>query len=237
MRIIKKILIVDADVHIHKILAYRLSILGYLSLHATDGEEAIVIFKEQLPDLIILDIMISKIDGFGVCQQIRQLSSVPIIILTGLASLADKIAGLEIGADDYIVKPFAIKELEARIKAILRRCSYATMNKLDSVDDIICIGEFILDFNKRHIYKNHQKIQLTNIEFCLLELLMRNAGQPISRSIILQEVWGYGSTKFLPTRVVDVHIYNIRSKLETNIRNPEYILTIRNMGYLFQKPF
>nr|YP_009370200.1 transcription regulatory protein ompR [Bulboplastis apyrenoidosa]ARO90689.1 transcription regulatory protein ompR [Bulboplastis apyrenoidosa] len=230
----KKILIVDEDLFIHKILEYRLSRLGYYILHAFNGQEALVIFKQDEPDLIILDIIIAQIDGFGVCQKIRDISSIPIIILTGLNSLEDKIAGFEIGADDYITKPFSIKELEVRIRALMRRSYNIYMKNSFLTNEIINIGQVTLDCQKRQVSKKNNKIKLTNIECSILKLLMNQANEVVSRHIILHEVWGNKYEKLVETRVIDVHISKIRSKIENDINNPEFILTARGIGYIFR---
>nr|YP_010338768.1 regulatory component of sensory transduction system [Glaucosphaera vacuolata]UNJ18718.1 regulatory component of sensory transduction system [Glaucosphaera vacuolata] len=230
-----KILIVDDEASMRRLLEYRLSIIGYDVISASDGEEALKIFKKEKPNLIILDIMIPKLDGFGVCQSIRKEADVPIIMLTGLTDIVDKIACLELGADDYIVKPFSPKELEARIRAILRRCNPVSTNKKIITSGIINIGFLKIDINKRQVYKNNERVRLTGIEFCLLELLIRRAGEAFSRATILQEVWGYTPERHLDTRVVDVHISRLRAKLEDDPGNPDLILTARGTGYLFQK--
>jgi OmpR family response regulator RpaB len=231
----EKILVVDDEVSIRRILETRLSMIGYAVVTAGDGEEALDIYKKEQPNLIILDIMMPKLDGYGVCQEIRKESDIPIIMLTALGDVADRITGLELGADDYVIKPFSPKELEARIKAILRRVDKISWNTLHTASGIISMGGIRIDTNRRQVYKQNEKIRLTGMEFSLLELLMSKSGEAFSRAAILQEVWGYTPERHVDTRVVDVHISRLRSKLEEDPSNPDLILTARGTGYLFQK--
>lgn len=231
----EKILVVDDEVSIRRILETRLSIVGYNVVTAADGEEALFVYRKELPNLIILDIMMPKLDGYGVCQEIRKESEIPIIMLTALSDITDKITGLELGADDYIVKPFSPKELEARVKSILRRVEKLPVNQLSNNFGVLSIGNIKIDSNRRQVYKHNEKIRLTGMEFSLLELLISKSGEPFSRASILQEVWGYTPERHVDTRVVDVHISRLRSKLEEDPSNPDLILTARGIGYLFQK--
>nr|ARO91009.1 transcription regulatory protein ompR [Corynoplastis japonica] len=231
----KKILVVDDEASMRRLLEYRLSIIGYNVISASDGEEALYMFRQEHPSLIVLDIMIPKLDGFGVCQELRKESDIPIIILTGLGDIVDRITGLELGADDYLVKPFSPKELEARIKSLLRRFEKVKLNSSTSDSGINKIGFLTIDTNRRQVYKNNEKVKLTGIEFCLLELLISRAGDPFSRAVILQKVWGYTPERHIDTRVVDVHISRLRAKLEDDPSNPDLILTARGTGYLFQR--
>lgn len=231
----EKILVVDDEINIRRILETRLSIMGYEVITAADGEEALFLYRKEMPNLIILDIMMPKLDGYGVCQEIRKESEIPIIMLTALNDVTDKITGLELGADDYIVKPFSPKELEARVKSILRRVDKLPNVPLNNNLGILSIGNIKIDSNRRQVYKHNEKIRLTGMEFSLLELLISKSGEPFSRSSILQEVWGYTPERHVDTRVVDVHISRLRSKLEEDPSNPDLILTARGIGYLFQK--
>lgn len=231
----EKILIVDDEISIRRILETRLSMIGYDVVSASDGEEALQIFKKEYPTLVVLDVMMPKLDGYGVCQELRKESDVPIIILTALGDVSDRITGLELGADDYVVKPFSPKELEARIRSVLRRIEKVTANSSIPSSGIINIGFLKIDTNKRQVYKNHARVRLTGMEFSLLELLISKAGEAFSRSSILQEVWGYTPERHVDTRVVDVHISRLRAKLEDDPSNPDLILTARGTGYLFQK--
>nr|QOS04512.1 regulatory component of sensory transduction system [Sarcopeltis skottsbergii] len=209
--------------------------IGYEVISASDGEEALNIFRTEYPNLIVLDIMMPKLDGYGVCQELRKESDVPIIMLTALGDVSDRITGLELGADDYIVKPFSPKELEARIRAVLRRVEKLTVSAHIPSSGIIHIGFLKVDTNKKQVYKNNERVRLTGMEFSLLELLVSRAGDPFSRAAILKEVWGYTPERHVDTRVVDVHISRLRAKLEDDPSNPDLILTARGTGYLFQK--
>lgn len=231
----EKILVVDDEISIRRILETRLSMLGYAVVTAADGEEALLAYKKESPNLIISDIMMPKLDGYGVCQEIRKESAIPIIMLTALGDVADRITGLELGADDYVIKPFSPKELEARIKAILRRVQKLALQTATLTSGILSMGGIRIDTNRRQVYKQTEKIKLTGMEFSLLELLMSKSGEAFSRSAILQEVWGYTPERHVDTRVVDVHISRLRSKLEDDPSNPDLILTARGTGYLFQK--
>jgi OmpR family response regulator RpaB len=178
--------------------------------------------------------MMPKLDGYGVCQELRKESDVPIIMLTALGDVADRITGLELGADDYVVKPFSPKELEARIRSVLRRVEKTGTTGIPS-SGVIHINSIRIDTNKRQVYKGDERIRLTGMEFSLLELLVSRSGEAFSRSEILQEVWGYTPERHVDTRVVDVHISRLRAKLEEDPSNPELILTARGTGYLFQR--
>nr|YP_009315447.1 Probable transcriptional regulator ompR [Yamadaella caenomyce]SCW23902.1 Probable transcriptional regulator ompR [Yamadaella caenomyce] len=231
----EKILIVDDETSIRRILETRLSIIGYDVISASDGEEALILFRKEYPSLVILDVMMPKLDGYGVCQELRKESDVPIIMLTALGDVSDRITGLELGADDYVVKPFSPKELEARIRSVLRRVDKIAVNPGIPSSGIIHIGFLRVDTNKRQVYKNNERVRLTGMEFSLLELLVSKAGDPFSRSSILQDVWGYTPERHVDTRVVDVHISRLRAKLEDDPSNPDLILTARGTGYLFQR--
>ena len=228
------ILVVDDEASIRRILETRLSMIGYQVITACDGEEALELFRQFSPDLVVLDVMMPRLDGYGVCQELRKDSDVPIVMLTALGDVADRITGLELGADDYVVKPFSPKELEARIRCVLRRVE---KEQLAGIPDsgLIEIGNLRIDTNRRQVFQGPERIRLTGMEFNLLELLVSRSGKPFSRSEILREVWGYSPDRHVDTRVVDVHISRLRSKLEDDPANPELILTARGTGYLFQR--
>lgn len=234
----KKILVVDDEAVIRRILATRLTMVGYDVAIAADGREALDAFQKEAPDLVVLDVMMPHIDGLAVCQELRQSTDVPIIMLTALGDVSDRIRGLQFGADDYITKPFSPKELEARIGAIFRR-----LEKNDGDGDpailqdagIIQVSNLRLEVNKRQVYIHDRRIRLTGMEFDLLYLLVSRAGDSIPRGEILQEVWGYNPRHHADMRVVDVHVSRLRSKIETDPRNPEYIHTDRGIGYFFPR--
>jgi len=212
------ILVVDDEASIRRILETRLSMIGYQVVTACDGQEALEAFRRTNPDLVVLDVMMPKLDGYGVCQELRKESDVPI----------------ELGADDYVVKPFSPKELEARIRCVLRRVEKDSIAGIPN-SGIIQVADLRIDTNKRQVYRGEERIRLTGMEFSLLELLVGRSGEPFSRGEILKEVWGYTPERHVDTRVVDVHISRLRSKLEDDPANPELILTARGTGYLFQR--
>ncbi|MFM9048216.1 MAG: response regulator transcription factor RpaB [Cyanobium sp.] len=228
------ILVVDDEASIRRILETRLSMIGYQVLTASDGEEALEAFHRASPDLVVLDVMMPKLDGYGVCQELRKESDVPIVMLTALGDVADRITGLELGADDYVVKPFSPKELEARIRCVLRRVDKDQVAGISNTG-VIQVADLRIDTNTRQVYRGEERIRLTGMEFSLLELLVSRSGEPFSRGEILKEVWGYTPERHVDTRVVDVHISRLRSKLEDDPANPELILTARGTGYLFQR--
>ncbi len=233
----QKILVVDDEASIRRILETRLKMAGYNVVTAEDGEEAVELFNKTNPDIVILDVMMPKMDGYGVTREIRRVSDVPIIILTALGDVSERITGLELGADDYVIKPFSPKELEARVKAVLRR----TVSKDIAIPtgkttkNVITTGSIKIDTARRQVYRKNERIRLTGMEFSLLELLVNNSGTAYSRNEILQHVWAYPPDHRIDTRVVDVHISRLRSKLETDPANPELILTARGIGYMFQR--
>lgn len=206
---------------------------GYEVVTASDGEEALTLFVRETPDLIILDVMMPKKDGYFICQEIRKESEVPIIMLTALADVADRIAGLQIGADDYLVKPFSPKELEARIQTILRRFKKLGWHNC-SDPGVTQMGLLRIDPNRRRVSLGDRPIRLTEIEFNILQLLIAQSGEPISRADILQAIWGYSPRQPGDLRLVDVHISRLRGKIETDPKQPEFIVTERGMGYSFQ---
>ncbi|MGF1493562.1 MAG: response regulator transcription factor RpaB [Microcoleaceae cyanobacterium] len=233
-RVPKKILIADDESAIRRILSTRLSMVGYQVVAAADGIEAIEKFESDNPDLVVLDVMMPRLNGYGVCQKIREFSNVPIIMLTALGDVADRVTGLELGADDYLTKPFSPKELEARIQAILRR--FKQPSELHSLaGEVIQVDQLLVDTVKRRVYKRGESLPLTYIEFNLLELLLKHSGEAVSRSEILQELWGYAPRRISDMRVVDVHVARLRAKIEDDQRNPEFVLTVRGVGYASQK--
>jgi OmpR family response regulator RpaB len=224
----EKILVVDDEASIRQIVETRLKLAGYEVITAADGVEALEKAAANNPDLIVLDIMMPKIDGFEVCRELRKNMMTPIIMLTAKGDITDRIAALELGADDYVVKPFSPRELEARIKAVLRR-THTDVTKQATIK----VDKLLIDTGKRQVLKEGKKVKLTEMEFNLLELLATNPGRAYSRSEILHQVWGYRLSQYSDTRVVDVHISRLRSKLEDDPSSPELILTARGTGYMF----
>ena len=229
-----KILVVDDDNSIRRLLETRLSMLGYEVLTAADGIEALDIFHDGVPDLVVLDVMLPRLDGYGVCQELRKQSDIPIIMLTALGDVADRLIGLELGADDYLGKPFSPKELEARICSLLRRVEKTDTSTMSN-SGVFQVGTLRIDTNKRQVYKGHEPIRLTGKEFSLLSMLINRCGKTVSRSEILEKVWGYALDVTVDMRIVDVHISRLRANLESEPNHPELILTTRGCGYLFQR--
>jgi OmpR family response regulator RpaB len=230
----EKILIVDCEVEVRQTLKKRLTSRGYYVILALDGEEALSLFEKEKPDLVILDIIIPKIDGYTVCSELRKKYNVPIIILTSRGDVSDRVMGLEFGADDYVTKPFSPQELEARIRSLLRRSGKVNNNVLCN-NYLFEIGSLHVNTQSRTVLKNNKFVRLTEMEFKLLELLINKPGERLSRAYILDNVWGYTPERYLDTRVIDVHISRLRSKLEENPSQPNLILTARGIGYMFQK--
>ena len=234
----QRILLADDEASIRRILETRLKMAGYDVYTAADGEEAVNAFNKYNPDLVVLDVMMPKMDGYGVTREIRRTADVPIIILTALGDVSERITGLELGADDYVIKPFSPKELEARVKAVLRRTNNresVAPNGGKVTKNVITTGNIKIDTARRQVFRKNERIRLTGMEFSLLELLVNNSGQAFSRNEILQHVWAYPPDHRSDTRVVDVHISRLRSKLEADPANPELILTARGIGYMFQR--
>ena len=233
-----KILVADDEANIRRVLETRLAMQGHEVRMAENGAEALEIFRGFEPDVVVLDVMMPELDGFAVVERIRAQSEVPIILLTALGDVADRITGLQLGADDYMVKPFSPKELEARIRCVLRRVNTATSGgggQTGRNAHVVVLGDLSVDFNRRQAHRGEERIRLTGMEFNLLELLISRSGEPISRLDMLEKVWGYKPERSSDSRVVDVHISRLRAKLEEDPDNPELILTARGMGYMFQR--
>jgi len=232
------ILVVDDEASIRRILETRLSMVGYTVATASDGEEALDLFPTVEPDLVVLDVMMPKLDGYGVIQELRKISDVPIVMLTALSEVKDRILGLELGADDYLMKPFSPKELEARIRCVLRRVQgngSSNGSQRPAASNAIEVGGLRINTAKRQVFRGDDRIRLTGMEFGLLELLLSRSGEPLSRADILTKIWGYTPERHADTRVVDVHVSRLRAKLEEDPENPELIITARGMGYMFQR--
>ena len=225
----KKVLVVDDEKLIVKGIRFSLEQEGMEVDCAYDGEEAYNMAKEKEYDMILLDVMLPKMDGFEVCQAIREFSDMPIIMLTAKGEDMDKILGLEYGADDYITKPFNILEVKARIKAIMRRTTGG--GKKDASDSVIEKGDLKLDCDSRRLFIQGKEINLTGREFELLELLVKNENKVYSREKLLETVWG----KDYPgdVRTVDVHVRRLREKVESNPSEPKYVHTKWGVGYYY----
>ena len=225
-----RILLVDDEQPVQKLLSYPLEKDGYEVVPARDGQEALNAFDQQPFDLVVLDIMLPKVDGLEVCRQLRARSSVPIIMLTAKAEEIDKVLGLELGADDYITKPFSMREFRSRVRAALRRAEMGT--QLDGDEEPLERGELRIDFAKRSVELRSEPMQLTYVEFEILAVLAGHPGRVYTRDMLLDRIWG--DSAFRDQRTIDVHIRHLREKLEGDPKNPEYLLTVRGVGYRFK---
>ena len=223
----KTILLVEDDDTLRKTLAYNLSKEDYKVIQTGDGAEALSLARENGPDLIVLDVMLPSLDGLTICRMIRKESDVPIIMLTARGSEIDRIVGFEIGADDYIVKPFSLGEFLARVRAMLRRAPTAR-----SVIDKLEAGDLALDLIARRATQDGVELRMTHKEFDLLATLMRNKGAVLSRDLLLEHVWGYDYSG--QTKTVDVHVRWLREKIERDPSHPQRIVTVRGVGYRFE---
>lgn len=223
-----KILVVDDEVSIVNIISFSIMKEGFECITANDGEEGLELFKKENPDLVLLDIMMPKMDGYSVCKKIREISDVPIIMLTARADEVDKVLGLEMGADDYVTKPFSNRELMARVKANLRRTVDKSSLPKSKVGDF---GDLSIDFDRYEVRKNNEPINLTLREYELLTFLATQKSQIFTREVLLEKVWGY--EYFGDVRAVDVTIRRLREKIEDDPSKPRYIITKRGIGYYF----
>jgi DNA-binding response OmpR family regulator len=224
------VLLVDDEESVQKLLTYPLERDGFQVVQARDGEEALERFAEEAVDLVVLDVMLPKLDGLEVCKRLRASSSVPIIMLTARDDELDKVLGLELGADDYITKPFSIREFRSRVRALLRR---ATAQREDARDEeLIETDGLRIDLAKRTVDAGGRPVALTYVEFELLSLLASNPGRVYTRRQLLEALWG--DADYRDPRTIDVHVRHLREKLEREARHPEFILTVRGVGYRFR---
>ena len=228
------IALVDDDRNILTSISMALEREGFKVQTYIDAETALVGISRTPPDLAVIDIKMPRMDGEELLKRLRKKTSIPIIFLTSKDEEIDELLGLKLGADDYVVKPFSPKELEARIRCVLRRIDKEQIPGMPN-SGLILVTDIKIDTNRRQVFKSDERIRLTGMEFSLLELLVSRSGEPFSRGEILKEVWGYTPERHVDTRVVDVHISRLRSKLEADPANPELILTARGTGYLFQR--
>ncbi|MFL5922066.1 MAG: response regulator [Gaiellaceae bacterium] len=224
------ILLVDDEDAVQKLLAYPLERDGFRVVQARDGEEALARFAEERFDLVVLDLMLPKLDGLEVCKRLRASSTVPIIMLTARDDELDKVLGLELGADDYITKPFSIREFRSRVRALLRRASTALREPRDEA--VLELDGLWIDPARRTAEVDGRSIDLTYVEFELLRTLAAQPGRVFSRRMLLEALWR--SADYRDPRTIDVHVRHLREKLEAEPRSPEYILTVRGVGYRFR---
>ena len=222
------ILLVDDEDAVQKLLTYPLEREGFRVVPARDGEEALQRFAAERFDLVVLDLMLPKLDGLEVCKRMRAQSSVPIIMLTARDDELDKVVGLELGADDYITKPFSIREFRSRVRALLRRASAPRAD----LDEVIKADALTIDLARRNVAVDGRAVQLTYVEFELLRVLASHPGRVYSRQMLLEALWG--DSAYREPRTIDVHVRHLREKLERDSREPEFIFTVRGVGYRFR---
>lgn len=223
------ILVIEDEETFREVLEFMLSKEGFNVVLAADGAEGILKFNETRPDLVLLDLMLPEVSGTDVCKEIRSKSATPIIMLTAKDSELDKVLGLELGADDYVTKPFSTRELLARIRAVLRR----GVTELEDDDQLlVSIGNVRMNLERHEVSVNGQAISLPLKEFELLEFLMRNAGRVLTRGQLMDRVWG--SDYVGDGKTLDVHVKRLRSKIETDPANPQLLTTVRGLGYRFE---
>jgi DNA-binding response OmpR family regulator len=225
------ILLVDDEEAVQKLLRFPLERDGHRVVVAGDGEEALERFSREHVDLVVLDIMLPKLDGLEVCRRLRAASSVPIIMLTARDDELDKVLGLELGADDYITKPFSIREFRSRVRAQLRRAS--TLRAEPDEGEILRANGLVMDAGKRSVSLDGAPVPLTFVEFELLWTLASHPGRVYTRQALLQALWG--GSDYREPRTIDVHVRHLREKLESDARRPELILTVRGVGYRFRE--
>ena len=223
-----RILLVDDEQSIQTLLSYPLRRDGYDVVQATDGRQALDRFDEQPFDLVVLDVMLPRLDGLEVCRRLRSRSSVPIIMLTAKSEEIDKVVGLELGADDYITKPFSLREFSSRIKATLRRAEMSRSAAVGGEEEPLAAGELRIDFLKRTARVRGHEAPLTFVEFELLATLARHPGRVFTRDMLLAQIWG--DSAYRDPRTIDVHIRHLREKIETDPKDPEYLFTVRESG-------
>src|SRR5919199_510964 len=224
------ILLVDDEDSIQKLLTYPLEREGFRVVPARDGEEALARFSEQHVDLVVLDVMLPRVDGLEVCRRLRAQSTVPIIMLTARDDELDKVLGLELGADDYITKPFSIREFRSRVRALLRRA--ATPPQAPPGQEVISADGLVIDVPKRTVEVRGEPVSLTYVEFELLRTLASHPGRVYTRQMLLESLWG--GSDYREPRTIDVHVRHLREKLERDPREPEFIFTVRGVGYRFR---
>jgi len=224
-----RILVVEDEVSLADTVRYNLEREGYLVSLATDGRSALERFRAEPPALVILDLMLPEVSGLDLCRTIRSGSDVPIIIVTAKDSEADKVAGLELGADDYVTKPFSMRELVSRVRANLRRARPLVPEEATS--DVISVGPVVMDVGRHEVAVRGEAVPMPPKEFELLEAFLRRRGRLLTRDFLIEEIWG--ADYFGDTRTLDVHVKRLRRKLEQDPHHPQHLLTVRGLGYKF----
>jgi DNA-binding response OmpR family regulator len=227
---VRTILVVDDEPVLRETLAEALDADGFRVVTAADGREALSRFREHQPDLVVLDLMLPELSGIEVCRIIRAESGVPIVMLTAKTSELDKVVGLELGADDYVTKPFSLRELGARIRALLRR----TEQLAEAPAPLVELGALTVDLAGHRLLRDGERLPLKPKVFELLAYLLRHPGQVLTREQLLEHVWGYDYAG--ETRTVDVHIHWLRAAIEPDPADPAYLHTVRGVGYVFRRP-
>jgi DNA-binding response OmpR family regulator len=225
----KKILVVDDEPHIVRVLKGYLESAGFQVITAYDGTEALAAFRREAPDLMVLDLMLPEVDGLDVARAVRRASAVPIIMLTARVDEADRLIGLELGADDYVTKPFSPREVVARVRAVLRRAAGP-----EPASRLLAAGDVTLDLDKRQASVAGRTVELTPTEFDLLAALVESPGRVFSRMQLLDKLQGYAYEGY--ERTIDAHVKNLRQKIEADPKRPRYILTVYGLGYKFVEP-
>jgi DNA-binding response OmpR family regulator len=227
-----RILLADDEQSIQTLLSFPLRKDGYEVVTASDGREALARFTEGRFDLVVLDVMMPKMDGLEVCRRIRARNTVPIIMLTAKTEEIDKVLGLELGADDYITKPFSLREFRSRVRAALRRAGMQTQSEPEAEEQPLTVHELEIEPAKRAVRIRGASVELTFVEFEILNALARNPGRVFTRDMLLTRIWG--DSAYRDPRTIDVHIRHLREKLEKDAKDPEYLFTVRGVGYRFR---
>ena len=227
----RSILVVDDETTLRETLVEALELEGYRAIPAADGRQALALFRSERPDLVLLDLMLPELSGVEVCRIMRAESGVPIIMLTAKDAEVDKVVGLELGADDYVTKPFSLRELTARIRAIFRRAEQVAAA---DVPPLVDLGRVQVDVAGHRVLRDGEAVPLKPKAFDLLAFLLRHPGQVFTRDQLLEHVWGYDYGG--ESRTVDVHIHWLRSEIEADPAAPEYLHTVRGVGYVFRRP-
>lgn len=228
----KKVLIIEDDPNTASLIELYLEREGFKPLKAGDGEAGLALAQRHRPELVVLDLMLPKMDGWEVCRKLRQQSQIPVIMLTARGDEIDRVAGLTLGADDYVVKPFSPRELVARVQAVLRRTSASAEQTATHSQEKIVHGDLLLDMNKRRLEIKGRPTDLTHHEYTLLATLMSSPGRAFTRDELIEKIYPRGEAMVID-RVVDVHIGKLRQKIEPDLSAPRYILTLRGVGYRF----